>query len=127
MAYGAEQIFEEFEEEKHPCSNKPIDLVHLSRQTFGNKDLENEVLGLFYKHSQQCLTRLREATTPKQWAEAMHSIKGSSRGIGAWEIGELAEKYECTHPTETETEKEKAVRKIENLINTTNKFIKNLI
>ena len=28
-----------------PKDMKPVDLVHLSRQTFGSKDLENELLG----------------------------------------------------------------------------------
>ena len=76
------------------CHTKPIDLVHLSRQTFGSKDLENEVLNLFISHTRQCLIRLENAQTNKEWEELMHTIKGSARGVGAWKAGNCVEMYE---------------------------------
>ena len=37
---------------------RPIDLVHLSKQTFGERDLESELLRLFDRQSRQIVDRL---------------------------------------------------------------------
>lgn len=110
-----------------PKSHKPVDLVHLSKQTFGSKELENELLNLFLSHSQQCLIRLRNAETDTDWANAAHSIKGSARAIGAWAIGDRMEDFERLAATGTLADKTAAVGEIEDLITTTNLYISNLI
>jgi len=102
---------------------KPVDLVHLSKQTFGSKDLEIEVLGLFLSHSVQCLNRLKVAENDKDWADAAHSIKGSANTIGAWMIGELAETYERKACKGELADKEGACQEIETLVNETNCYI----
>lgn len=72
-------------------SQRPVDLVHLSRYTLGNRALEREILELFRTQSDIYLRRLESAETEKAWAEAAHTIKGSARGIGAWGIAAAAE------------------------------------
>ncbi len=71
-------------------SDRPVDLVHLSRFTMGNRDLEREVLLLFCKQSILFIERLKEAGDDKSWREAAHIMKGSARGIGAWDVGNAA-------------------------------------
>ena len=80
----------------HHTSNmmKPVDLVHLARQTFGDADLEREVLRLFVTQSKLYLSRLKGAENVQDWREAAHTIKGSARGIGAWQVAEAAESAE---------------------------------
>jgi chemotaxis protein histidine kinase CheA len=51
--------------------------------------LASEVLGLF-REQWDLWVRLLEPTTPTlDWGNAAHTIKGSARGIGAWELGEI--------------------------------------
>ncbi|MEI2383844.1 Hpt domain-containing protein [Breoghania sp. JC706] len=75
-------------------SAAPVDLVHLARHTFGNRALEQEVLRLFSRQSEIWLEKLKRAPDAGQRSEAAHTIKGSARGIGAWQVAELAERVE---------------------------------
>ena len=77
-----------------PGSRRPIDLVHLSKYTLGNRSLENELLGLFRNQADVYLARLDDALDDKEWKNAAHSLKGSARGLGAWALGDLAEEAE---------------------------------
>jgi len=73
---------------------RPLDLVHLSKYTFGDRGLEAELLGLFRSQAGIYVTRLESAADAKEWRDAAHSLKGSSRGLGAWALGDLAEEFE---------------------------------
>lgn len=75
---------------------RPIDLVHLSKYTLGNRSLENELLGLFRSQADVYLARLDAAGDEKEWQNAAHSLKGSARGLGAWALATLAEEAEKT-------------------------------
>ena len=73
--------------------DRPIDLVHLARTTFGDRSLEREVLQLFDRQSSILITRMRTAT-PAAVAALAHTLKGSARGIGAWRVARAAELLE---------------------------------
>ncbi|MES1991386.1 MAG: Hpt domain-containing protein [Pseudomonadota bacterium] len=73
---------------------RPLDLVHLSKYTFGDRGLEAELLGLFRSQAGIYVMRLESAADAKEWRDAAHSLKGSSRGLGAWALGDLAEEIE---------------------------------
>lgn len=75
--------------------SRPVDLVHLSRYTLGERALEREVLELFCAQSVVYLERLRAARTDKEWREAAHSLKGSAQAIGAWSAAAAAEQAEA--------------------------------
>ncbi|MGH6735698.1 MAG: Hpt domain-containing protein [Methyloceanibacter sp.] len=77
--------------------SKPVDLVHLSRYTLGERALEREVLELFCSQSVLYLEQLRAAMSDRAWKEAAHSLKGSSRAIGAWRTAQAAERAEALH------------------------------
>jgi len=75
----------------------PIDLVHLSRQTMGDRALEIEVLALFDRQAAQISERLGaiEIDRAGVWrADLAHKLKGSARAIGACEGATAAEDYE---------------------------------
>lgn len=74
-----------------PNGAPPIDLAHLAEQTFGNADLEAEVLRLFRKQSRDCLVRLSAAPD----ARDAHLLLGSARGIGAKAVADAASALEA--------------------------------
>jgi HPt (histidine-containing phosphotransfer) domain-containing protein len=76
-------------------SSRPVDLVHLSRYTLGERALEREVLELFCTQSLVYLERLREAQSDQDWKDAAHSLKGSASAIGAWRAAEAAQRAEA--------------------------------
>lgn len=75
----------------------PIDLVHLARQTFGDKDLEIELLGLFARQA-RTIVRAMEApgasTMPDRAGDMLHTLCGSARAVGAWAVAESAQTLE---------------------------------
>jgi HPt (histidine-containing phosphotransfer) domain-containing protein len=82
-------------EEGRKASSRPVDLVHLSRYTLGERELEQEVLELFCSQSLIYIERLREARSDKDWKDAAHTLKGSASAIGAWRAAAAAESAEA--------------------------------
>jgi HPt (histidine-containing phosphotransfer) domain-containing protein len=72
-------------------ATKPVDFIYLRRFTLANRSLEREVLDLFIEHAPRYVDALRMATTAKEWHAAAHTLKGASRGIGAWRVARVAE------------------------------------
>ena len=70
-----------------------IDVTHLGRMTFGEKGLEAEVLQLFDRQAGMLLARIEAAST-EAVASFAHILKGSARGIGAWQVAKAAEAVE---------------------------------
>ncbi|MFD0917953.1 histidine kinase [Pseudahrensia aquimaris] len=75
---------------------RPVDLVHLAKQSLGDRALEIEILSLFRSQSKLYLDRLTCAKTSDERKMAAHTILGSARGIGAWAVAEEAEKIELS-------------------------------
>ncbi len=71
----------------------PIDLKHLEDATFGDRDLQREVVGLFETQAVKLLHTIREGSG-KERAEAAHALKGAARGIGANAVAAEAENIE---------------------------------
>lgn len=69
-----------------------LDLPHLSRQTFGDPDLEREVLTLFAGQLRVVAFRLHEANGRHA---LLHTLKGSARGVGALPLAGQAEFLEA--------------------------------
>ena len=66
----------------------PLDLAYLRTMTFGDVHLEREVLEMFKAQTRDLLVQL--ASRPDNSAELAHTLKGSARAIGAFEVGEAA-------------------------------------
>jgi len=75
---------------KARSAGKPVDLAHLAAQTFGDPALEREVLGLFLSQAPICLQAWKNAGGAQARKLAAHTLKGAARGIGAWELAEIA-------------------------------------
>jgi HPt (histidine-containing phosphotransfer) domain-containing protein len=66
-----------------------IDLGHLTRMTFGEESLRAEVLALFDRQAGMLLARIEQAA-PREAAAFAHTLVGSARGVGAWEVAAAA-------------------------------------
>ena len=70
----------------------PIDLAHLARMSFGDADLEREVLSLFAAQSAKLIGAL--STFPEDGRELAHKLKGSACAIGAFAVADAAARLE---------------------------------
>jgi hypothetical protein len=71
----------------------PIDVGHLARMTLGERSVEFQVLELFDRQAEVLLDRMQEVG-PAGVASLAHTLAGSARGIGAWQVAEAAEVLE---------------------------------
>jgi HPt (histidine-containing phosphotransfer) domain-containing protein len=71
----------------------PIDLEHLARMTLGDAHLEREVLAMFSSQVAGQLSAL--SSLPPEAAALAHTLKGSARAIGAFDVAEAAECLEA--------------------------------
>ncbi len=109
-----------------PASDRPpIDLVHLTRMTFGERNLEREVLLLFVRQAEKLLIPLRTADSPMV-ATLAHTLKGSARGIGAWRAAQAAEAVEES-ASDGEARRSEAVQELEAAIQEASAFIGELL
>lgn len=76
----------------------PIDLAHLFRMTLGDAHLQAEVLDLFDQQIALLVARM-DTAPPAAMATLAHTLKGSARGVGAWEIVTAAEAIEAAVAT----------------------------
>jgi len=77
-----------------PSFERAIDLVHLARQTLGDRALEREVLDLFVIQARSVLEMLLSSQDQKRRSDLAHTLKGSARSVGAWRVAAKAEACE---------------------------------
>jgi len=80
---------------------KPVDIDHLNTYTGGDKTLNCQILGLFDSQCHEIIEKLSSLAEgsendarAKNWREVLHALKGASRGIGAFGLGEIAAQAE---------------------------------
>jgi HPt (histidine-containing phosphotransfer) domain-containing protein len=66
-----------------------LDRAHLSRMTFNDRNLEQEVLQLFERQAELLMARMRKSAPPAI-ATLAHTLKGSAVGIGAGRVAQAA-------------------------------------
>lgn len=76
-----------------PSASRPIDLVHLARQTMGDKALEIEVLQIFARQARSCMADLAGAGESEARAVA-HRLKGAASAVGAHDVVAAATRLE---------------------------------
>lgn len=72
-----------------PSRERAIDLVHLGKQTMGDKALEVEVLQMFARQARSCLQEIGSGDA-KRIHEASHKLKGAASAIGAFRVADAA-------------------------------------
>jgi len=71
-----------------------IDIHHLELYVGGDVALRDEILGIFAEQAEIWVSRLDPSLSDEQWYDASHALKGASKGVGAWSVGELCETAE---------------------------------
>ena len=78
-----------------PCAahvlQRPVDLVHLTRYTMGDRAIEREVLTLFRTQSHALMQRLQSAPDETDRQRAARTLRDSARSIGAWRVAVAAD------------------------------------
>jgi HPt (histidine-containing phosphotransfer) domain-containing protein len=87
-----------------------IDRAHLAHVTFGDRNLERQVLLLFDRQAVLLIARMR-TSSPSAVATLAHTLKGSAASIGAWDVGRAAEAAELAS-TQGAPECEAAVQRL---------------
>lgn len=77
-----------------PSGDRPIDLVHLARQTGGDKNLEAEVLAIFARQIRKAVHELPGLSGTDR-VKLAHTIAGSAKGVGAFELARNAQAIEA--------------------------------
>jgi HPt (histidine-containing phosphotransfer) domain-containing protein len=90
----------------------PIDIEHLRRMTLGDAGLEREVLAMFSAQAGRLVGSL--LALPTDAGALAHTLKGSARAIGAFEVADAAGRLEAllgngSDPSEALTELKDAV------------------
>ena len=79
-----------------PGHERVIDFDHLGQYTLGDKALQDELLRLFQAQlASQCVA-LAACHDAKVWRQAVHTLKGAARAVGAWQIADIADTLEAT-------------------------------
>lgn len=87
----------------------PVDLVHLDRQTMGDRQLQREVLNLLAEQAQAMCARIGQAS-PGDRAALAHGLKGAARGVGAFMLAD------CADAIEREPEAERHLQEFDRLV-----------
>ena len=101
----------------------PVDMTSLAANTLGNRGLQQEVLKLFLSQSDLLLARAEEAEDLKGCQEAVHTLKGSARGVGAHLVALACEAAEG----QMKTGEAPALADLRETVAKTNRFIRSLV
>ena len=71
-----------------------IDLEHLDRYVAGDRSLRDEILGIFEEQAEMWTRMLDPTAEDQAWRDAAHALKGASRGVGAWDVGDTCQAAE---------------------------------
>ena len=99
---------------------QPIDLEFFRTVTNGDKEFEKELLKIFIDGSKNNIAKIEKALVEADetaWAMACHALKGSSKSIGAFDLGSAVEICHRSSPVKEERIKylEDARQRLKNL------------
>ena len=88
-------------EDSRDEAERPLDLVHLARQTDGDESLEAELLAIFDRQCEKQLQRLSLPDLPRRTrADIAHLLRGSALAIGAFTVARVAGTLETAFSAE---------------------------
>lgn len=75
-------------------ANTHLDIDHLRRYVGDDLGLQTEILDIYDEQLNHWLGVVKSELDDEAWYQVMHTLKGASRGVGAWAIGDLCQKGE---------------------------------
>lgn len=103
-------------ENQVPSRSRPVDLVHLARQTLGDSELEREVLSMFLRQALSVRERIGQVRAEERRLMA-HGLVGAARGVGAFAVAE------CAREVEESPERTDVIGRLKTLIDDVHGFI----
>lgn len=82
--------------ETEPLPAAVFDEVHFVRQTFGDPDLQQEIIELFFAQINDAKRTFTSPMTTTAWRFLTHTLKGAASSIGALRIAQLAGTWELS-------------------------------
>lgn len=73
-----------------------VDFAYLERFALGDTGVIEEVLSLFHQQAAIWAPMLDGAS--EGWRDALHTLKGAARGVGAFSLGDACERAEAAGP-----------------------------
>ena len=73
-----------------------VDFAYLETYAAGDLGLVDEVLGLFREQAALWAPLMDPHHPSEGWRDAVHTLKGASRGVGAFALGEACEAAEAS-------------------------------
>ena len=89
-----EKVLDQVDTQQLRQSPRPIDLVHLSKQSLGDPGLEDEILLMYDQMVLTQMSRIRETIDVDTILFCLHGLKGASAGVGANNVAGLAKAAE---------------------------------
>jgi HPt (histidine-containing phosphotransfer) domain-containing protein len=71
-----------------------LDVEHLARQTFGDVELERDILALFREQCSKLVPIISGNCQLPSRVDAAHTLKGGARAVGAVAVARIAEELE---------------------------------
>lgn len=71
-------------------TSRPIDLMHLARQTLGDDGLAGEVLRMFEQQVTRYFERVRTSNDEFEITLGLYTLKGAAQGVGAMALAAQA-------------------------------------
>ena len=75
----------------HQSMSALIDTKHLGLYVGDDVALRNEILNIYEDQLRHWMMCLNPSMADDDWYHANHTLKGASRGVGVWSIGDLCE------------------------------------
>jgi HPt (histidine-containing phosphotransfer) domain-containing protein len=77
-----------------PASGTTFDHAHFHRQTFGDADLQREIIQLFLAQIEDARKTIRTPMTTTSWRFLTHTLRGAAASVGALRLAGLAAAWE---------------------------------
>ena len=71
-----------------------FDIEHFERQTFGDANLQREILQLFMAQIEDTRKALTTPMTATSWRFLTHTLKGAAASVGAIRLADIAGEWE---------------------------------
>lgn len=82
-----------------------VDLNHLNLYVGDDTDLRDEILAIYQEQLSMWLGKFTPQMSDDEWYQANHTLKGASRGVGVWSIGDVCELAEAIKGQKAESQR----------------------
>jgi CheY-like chemotaxis protein len=105
-----------------PAAGPAVDIAHLQRYTLGDAALEQELFDAFLPSAGRYIEQLSGTLNDDDWSRTAHALKGAARGIGAFDLGDLAARAEAEPPS-TDQDRSSTIADLRGALRAVERFV----